>query len=520
MKNQRISKKLNKCEIAINRIKSKFRMSTILIIYSFFILAFTFANLAICLNLQITLTSNQIEEISNQQLKLQNSKALNIQSQETTHLFQIAFQMAISKMEKLTTLNLITSIQGVDTVKNISSCHMAQQFDDSIQQVTLCLSNQATQEQQTNYSKQFISFLNVFESLQQIFDFPIISKQLYLVSPYDHFLTAYYPIKQKNETKELVQYDWFINYTTEIQQSQNPSFFKLIPYVKLQNYEYLFAALTILMIDKNYQINGIGVQIINFPLLSRILFIENLNIILVYEDGKIMYTQSYINNGLEKEIRYIFNETVSGFNYSDWELIKYSLNLNYSIQIYNRLLNQNVYIKAKQIPDTPLISLILTNITYENEIQKLLHEQIDSIQNWQLTLISYSTLASILIILLSLIPLRSLFKPTQVVIEMMIKYLLGKFDYKLKDQVIRENEIQEMNNVINQFYQAYQRVDITLNQSQYVKNEHCMLIEKFYYQQNIGFMLNLSFENLKNNNEQISLSEFQKFIAISNFVVG
>ncbi|CAK75704.1 unnamed protein product (macronuclear) [Paramecium tetraurelia] len=429
--------------------------------------------------------------------------------------------MAISKMEKLAILNLKTSIQDVDASQRISNCQQAQQYDEPIQKVAICLSNLKVQNESTNssnHNKKFISFLNVFEGLQNIFDLPIISKQLYFVSPHDHFLTAYYPTRQKNETKELVEYEWFINYITEIQKNSNPSFFKLIPYINLPNYDYLLAGLTMLMIDKNYQINGIAVQILNFPQLTKILFIETLNIIMVYDDGKIMYTQTYVYNGLEKQIRYIYNETISGFNYSDWELIKSSLNFKYPIYIYNSLLNQNVYLKAKQIPNTPLISLILTNLTYENEISKLLNEQIDSILNWQLTLITYTSSISILIILLSLIPLRSLFKPTQVVIEMMMKYLLGRFDYKLKDQVIRENKISQLNNAINQLYQAYQRLDITLNQSQYVKNEHCILIEKFYYEQKKGKMQNFSFENIINQKEQLSLSEFKKFIAMQHDV--
>ncbi|CAD8154930.1 unnamed protein product [Paramecium octaurelia] len=520
MKNLRLYKKLNNCQITINRIKSKFRMSTILIIYSFFILAFTFANLLICLTLQINLASNQVEDISNQQLTLQNSKALNFQSQETTHLFQNAFQLAILKMEKLAILNLQASIQNMESRQNISTCQQAQQFDETLQKVTLCLSNLEVQNRSTSQNIQFISFLNVFGGLIFTFDFSIISKQLYIVSPHDHFLTAYYPTKQKNETKELVEQEWFINYTTVVLHSSNPTFFKLIPYINLPNYDYLLAGLTMLMVDKNYQINGIAVQILNFPQLTKILYMESLNIILVYEDGKIMYTQSFVNNGLEKQIRYIFNETISGFDYSDWELIKSSLNFVYPLYIYNSLLNQNVYLKAKQIPNTPLISLILTNITYENEMSKLLQEQMDSILNWQLTLVTYTSSLSILIILLSLIPLRSLFKPTQVVIEMMMKYLLGKFDYKLKDQVIRENKISQLNNVLNQLYQAYQRLDITLNQSQYVKNEHCLLIEKFYYQQQTSKMGSHSIEKIMNQNEQLSLYEFKKFIALQQNLQG
>ncbi|CAD8066686.1 unnamed protein product [Paramecium sonneborni] len=520
MKNLSLYKKLNNCEAALNRYKSKFRMSTILLIQSFFILAFTFANLIICLKLQISLTSNQIEEISKQQLHLQNSKALQIQSSQATDVLRIALSMSVRKMEKLVSLNYLAPLIDFDSIQNISSCRQAQFLKEKIQRVTICISYQENQEQQNLNNTQLISFLNLFQTYQEIFDFSIISRQLYFVSPQDNFLTAYYPIKLKNETIELIQYEWFIKYLTELQQTKNPQFSTLFPQVKLQNYEYLLAAFAMLMIDKTNQINGIAVQIINFPELSHFLFIENLNIILVYEDGKILYTQSYMYNGLEKEIKYIFNETVTGFNYSDWQLIKYSLNSNFPIQIQNTLLNQSVYIKVKQIPQTPLISLILTNITYENEISKLLNEQLDSILNWQLTLTSYSAFASVFIILLSLIPLKSIFKPTQVVIYMMIKYLLGKFDNKIKDQVIRKNQLQQIDNVLNQFYQAYQRLDITLNQSQYTKSDHCMLIEKFQYEVNVNSLLKLSFENIINYNQQISWPQFKQLIATQNFVVA
>jgi len=47
----------------------------------------------------------------------------------------------------------------------------------------------------------------------------------------------------------------------------------------------------------------------------------------------------------------------------------------------------------------------------------------------------YAILVDVIIVLLTMLPLRILFRSTNLVIDMMIKYLNGKFDYKMKDEV-------------------------------------------------------------------------------------
>ena len=74
---------------------------------------------------------------------------------------------------------------------------------------------------------------------------------------------------------------------------------------------------------------------------------NKLSLMVLHEDGTLVYSKSFINHQMENTFDLIYNETLTGFNFTDWEDIKYSINHTiYPIYKYNSLLDQNVYIKA------------------------------------------------------------------------------------------------------------------------------------------------------------------------------
>ncbi|CAD8152743.1 unnamed protein product [Paramecium octaurelia] len=509
----RSEEKLSNCQKSLNHQISKLKMSTILLIYSFSIFCLSFVILLICSNIEMNIATNQVQEISEQLLPLQNNRALNMQSQEIIAILNFTFYMITKKMEKLSIINYWSSSIDLKINQEIMPCKVSQQFDDSIQKYFACYSYSEYFQQSRIEEVQFFKLLNLLYINQYTFDFFIVSQQIYLVSFLDNLLTGYYPTKLKNETLEIIQRDWFISYMLELQQGKQFEPYKLAPIVKMENYDYPMSAFSMVMFDSKYMVGGVGSLLINLRNIEQFVYVSSLSIILVYDDGIILYTKSYINEGIAKSRMYIYDEEQTGFNISDWNDIKYSVNNSATpIQKYNSLLKCNMYIKASQQPNTPLISLVLTNLTYENEIIKVLDDQIAIVLSWYTQTNLYTIIIGMIIILGTLIPLKFMFKSTNVVIDKIIRYLNGKFDYKLTYDLLDRTEISSHNNSLNQLEISYHKLDQVLNKSQFKKSELCTIFEHFQFEKQEKIKLDISFKQLNDYNQQLNLKQFSQLI--------
>ncbi|CAK70291.1 unnamed protein product (macronuclear) [Paramecium tetraurelia] len=503
----RSQEKLSNCSKSLNHQISKLKMSTILLIYSFSIFCLSFLILLVCSNVQMNVATNQVQEISEQLLPLQNNRALNIQSKEIIAILNFTFYMITTKMTKLSIINYWSSSIDLKINQEIMPCKVSQQFDDNIQKYFACYSNSEYFQQSKIEDVQFFKLLNLLYINQYTFDFFIVSQQIYLVSFLDNLLTGYYPTKLKNETLEIIQREWFINYMIELKQSEQFQAYKLSPTIRMENYDYLMSAFSMVLFDSKYMVGGIGSLLINLRNIEQFVYVSSLSIILVYDDGLILYTKSYINQGIAKSMMYIYDEEQTGFNISDWDDIKYSINNSaIPVQKYNSLLKCNMYIKASQQPNTPLISLVLTNLTYENEIIAVLDDQIAIILSW----FTQTNLYTILII--TLIPLKYMFKSTNIVIDKIIRYLNGKFDYKLTYDLLDKTQVSSKNNSLHQLEISYQKLDKILNKSQFKKSELCNILEHFQFEKSENMKLNISFNKLNNFNQTLNLKQFSQLI--------
>ncbi|CAD8059512.1 unnamed protein product [Paramecium primaurelia] len=509
----RSQEKISNCQKQLNHLISKLRMSSILLIYSFSIFCLSFIIVLVCSNIQLNVATNQVQEISEQLLSLQNNRALNIQSQEIIQILSFIFYMITTKMSKLNSIYYWSSQIDLKINQEIMPCKVSQQFNENIQKYIACYSNSDYFQQSNMEDVQLVKLMNLLYINQYTFDFFIVSNQVYLVSFLDNLLTGYYPTKLKNESLEIIQQEWFINYITELKQSKQFIPYKLSPLIRMDNYDYLLSAFSMVFVDQKFNLGGIGSLLINLRNIEEFVYVKSLSIILIYDDGIILYTKSYINQGIAKDLVYIYDEEKTGFNISDWNDIKYSINNSATpVYKYNSLLKSNMYIKASQQPNTPLISLILTNLTYENEIIKVLDDQISIVLSWYTQTNLYTIMIGIIIILLTLVPLKLMFKSTNIVINKIIRYLKGKFDYKLKYDLMSGTKFQSHNNSLNQLQISYQKLDQVLNSSQFKKQEQCKIFEKFQFKRQEQMKLNISLNQLNDFNQSLNLKQFNQLI--------
>ncbi|CAD8062753.1 unnamed protein product [Paramecium sonneborni] len=511
------TEKLSNCQKQLNKLFSNLRMSTILLIYSFLIFCLTFSILILCSNIQLNVTKNQISETSEQLLTLQNNRALNIQSEKIQDILSFTFNMIITKVAKLSLINYWSSSLDLKINQEIMPCQASQQFNENIQRTLVCYSN-SNHFQQRNIDKiKIFKLMNLLYINQYTFDFFTVSHEVYLVSFLDNFLTGYYLTKLKNESFEIVQQEWFLNYTIELQQSNQIVPYKLSSLIKMENYDNILSAFSIVLFDSQFIVGGVASILINFHNIAQFAQVSSLNIILVYDDGLILYTKSYINFGIAKDLLYIYDEQQTGFNNSDWKDIKLSIdNTLKPIYKYNSLLKCQMHIKASRQPKTTLISLILTNLTFENEITYVLDDEISKVLTWHTQTNLYFITIGVIIILITLIPLKFMFNSTSIVIAQMIRYLNGKFDYKLKDNLLNRIQSQSNNNSLKQLQFSYQKLDQILNKTQFKKSEQCLAFENFRFTKQQNIKLNFCFEKLIDQNQCLSQKQFVQIIKFPN----
>lgn len=107
----------------------------------------------------------------------------------------------------------------------------------------------------------------------------------------------------------------------------------------MSNYNYLLAAYSNILFNPKLQVTGIASLLINFPKLQNFLYMDQLSLMVLDEKGTLVYSKSYIDHQMENKTDFIYNETLTGFNITDWEEIKKSINqTTYPIYKYNSLL--------------------------------------------------------------------------------------------------------------------------------------------------------------------------------------
>lgn len=49
---------------------------------------------------------------------------------------------------------------------------------------------------------------------------------------------------------------------------------------------------------------------------------DKLNLMVLHEDGNLVYSKSFIHHKMENTTDFIYNESLTGFTLTDWEEIK------------------------------------------------------------------------------------------------------------------------------------------------------------------------------------------------------
>ncbi|CAK77641.1 unnamed protein product (macronuclear) [Paramecium tetraurelia] len=244
------------------------------------------------------------------------------------------------------------------------------------------------------------------------------------------------------------------------------------------------------------------------------------NVLLINQDGQVMHY------GMENPIRnvealYIYNETITGFNFTDWKEIEKKANNEQSSQnqydqifmLYNKLYQQFVKIKCKKFIKENFTLILFTNLTQQNILeQRILDEQKGFYLQYGYAVLIIFGLAILLFCLsvffINLIcnPIVNLrLKISQHVLEM------GNNTDKImfKMQSCKKNN----NDVINKLNEMFMNISDTLKLDSNKKNKQCRLIEKMQYNKR-----NVQGSCQKLNQQIHSLSDFNlRYVDFNQF---
>ncbi|CAD8160521.1 unnamed protein product [Paramecium pentaurelia] len=281
---------------------------------------------------------------------------------------------------------------------------------------------------------------------------------------------------------------WYQNHISQINKTKNEYFFFTNVYqVMYGTQEYSFS-ITQSLFNKEKEFFAIlkTVLYITDPNLHKIQF----NVLLINQEGQVM------QNGMENHtnnigILYIYNETITGFNLTDWKQIELKANQDRSLQdqnskdsiliLYNKVYKQFVNLKCKKFRKENFTLILFTNITSQHILQQqILDKQYEFLlQYGQAVLIIFGL--AIMLFCLSLIFINVICNPIVKLRQNVSQHVMeignntDRMLFKIKS---RKKNKQDLIIKLNEMFMNISDV-VKLNSNK--KSEQCRLIEKMQY---------------------------------------
>ncbi|CAK71808.1 unnamed protein product (macronuclear) [Paramecium tetraurelia] len=331
---------------------------------------------------------------------------------------------------------------------------------------------------------------------------------------------ALYPIGLLAPSYNPQQRSWYQNHMAQINNTKNEFFFFTNVFQSLYGSQEYSFSITQSLFNKKKEFFAIlkTVLFITDPNLHNIQF----NVLLINQEGQVM------ENGMENRtnrtgILYVYNETITGFNVTDWKEIELKSNQNGLIEeqnsmliLYNKVYKSFVNLKCKKFQKENFTLILFTNLTS----QYILKQQILDRYNEFLLQYGYAAVVicclAITLFCLSLIFINVICNPIVKLRQKISQHVLeigNNTDKMIFKMTTKKKRKQGLVFKLNEMFMNISDV-LKLNQNK--KSEQCRLIEKMQYNKKCKkeqCQLNQQIQSLSDSQSNyIELNEFNKEI--------
>ncbi|CAK79942.1 unnamed protein product (macronuclear) [Paramecium tetraurelia] len=349
-----------------------------------------------------------------------------------------------------------------------SSDHFTLPQDDQ----TIEIFNQTTQ-----ILNQFtISFPVTLESVLSYAD--LSDTQFYSAYPLAYSVKGYQPKKRL----------WYTNHVQQMKLNPKSSFFYSPAFLVVHLKTY---AISLTYTLQNSQKESIGIAQQLIQLIDSAIQDLPYNALIINKEGQLVLNAADFEYD-SKNINYIYNQSLTGFNQSDWEFMQ-ELSKNKSnlkncndfenvYCLYDKLYNSTIILFTTQLKNENFTILLYTNFTMQQQV----NEQMDLLQLGLVDVvyrICLEHLASIVIItVVSMLAVRMLFSPLKYLMNSIKNHILqiGNNLNRELFKMLHISKKKKVNTFSKLTFEILKFQDI-LNTVKTHRNPICYQIEKFQY---------------------------------------
>ncbi|CAD8177159.1 unnamed protein product [Paramecium pentaurelia] len=324
----------------------------------------------------------------------------------------------------------------------------------------------------------------------------------------DYKFDIVYPIGMLINGYDPKTRPWYVNHIKQMEVHSNELYFYSEVYkVFIEQFDYQFS-ITHSLFNSKKQFIGIAKTMLttNDPSFEYVLY----NIILINYAGQVLY------NGMEMwqnltDIFYVFNETITGFNQTDWYKIEQHAinrlsrdNSNQILILYNKYHKKFVHVQCEKFQKENFTLIIFTNVSSINIMEKQFQEIEQSFIFWYFLAASIIISICSLTITISLIVINSICQPLIKLTNQVSLHVL-QLGNNINQQIFKmfNKQIYSLN-LLNNLNNKFMNFQELLLQSQTTKCETCRLLEKMNFNKKES---NINLKLIQNQN--ILLPEFR-----------
>ncbi|CAD8084969.1 unnamed protein product [Paramecium sonneborni] len=336
-----------------------------------------------------------------------------------------------------------------------------------------------------------------------------------------------YPFGYQIPNYDLHNRAWYVDHIRKSKSDPNQSYFFTDVYKMIVgDYNYYFS-ITQSLYDQNK--NVLGILKVMLSINDQNLRNVKSNIILINQFGQVIYYEMETQKIDNSQVFYIYNESITGFNISDWKQMenKAMQHQNQSFEnqhllskcliLYNKFYKSYVHLRSEKFEKENFTLIIFTNLTSKLILKEKFEEAFLESEIW------------ILIAALSILFLGALSFSISICYINMICQPLIEINRKISKHVLSVgNNINHMIFKILQSQERSSNLFSKLNEQiwnlydmiqtrQQKKCEQCLLIEKMLYDRKESSLNQKLFEIALSkipNNVKVDQKEFQQFFNI------
>ncbi|CAD8160652.1 unnamed protein product [Paramecium octaurelia] len=459
------------------------RMSNQIIILNFFIILFVVLATLATAYVQQAIFFSYIQEFE---------QALSLKQEKTAvNNISTKLRLYIKQKNYQTILNLQHSQQMVYQFIQFQS-----DFQIHINQFQDCIEEEAIKEDYIVYNSDIIC--QTLQTKQYDSQGMLLNKTLSLLTPFTQLFTggeqnkisfidvpnnqifALFPKMYKYKNFIPSSRTWYQNHIAQYQIQPSQEYYYSPTYLSARNFMPYYALTYSLII--NQTLFGMTTQLLEVSDTN----IQNipLSIFLVTSNGEVLLstlpTISQINL-----LTTITNQSYTGFNQTDWELIqihsKLKTSQETSFYLENKLYNRTVFVNAVSFEKENLILIVFKNVTYELEIGQKIQDQVNKMKIEMIKELQIYLGISIFLVILTTSLIRYISAPLLNLIEV-INIHIRKIGNNLNSELFKMSfKRQKQTDVFSSL--TYQFLDLKELQSKRSerKNQICQQIEDIKY---------------------------------------